>query len=116
MYDHAITKFSRMVRFTSYGASRASGAPLKPISRLRSFNRRLVNNCFIIVLFITFSVSDENKSQAGGVGGVGGKVSPRKSVVQFACQYDVTFRVSNFQNGEQSVHRRDEEIWILSRR
>ena len=30
---------------------------------------------------------------------------PRKSVVQSACQYDVTSRVSDFQNGEQSVHR-----------
>ena len=37
----------------------------------------------------------------------GGKVSPRKSVLQSACQYDVTSRVSDFQNGEQSVHRRD---------
>ena len=37
--------------------------------------------------------------------GGGGEVSPRKSVVQSACQYDVTSRVSNFQNGEQSVHR-----------
>ena len=34
-------------------------------------------------------------------GGGGGEVSPRKSVVQSACQYDVTSRVSNFQNGEQ---------------
>ena len=33
----------------------------------------------------------------------GGGVSPRKSVVQ----HDVTSRVSDFQNGEQSVHRRD---------
>ena len=40
-------------------------------------------------------------------GGGEGEVSPRKSVVQSACQYDVTSRVSNFQNGEQSVHRRD---------
>ena len=40
-------------------------------------------------------------------GGGGGEVSPRKSVVQSACQYDVTSRVSDFQNGEQSVHRRD---------
>ena len=39
--------------------------------------------------------------------GPGGKVSPRKSMVQSACQHDVTSRVSNFQNGEQSVHRRD---------
>ena len=29
-------------------------------------------------------------------------MSPRKSVVQSACQYEVTSRVSNFQNGEQS--------------
>ena len=28
-------------------------------------------------------------------------------MVQSACQYDVTSRVSDFQNGEQSVHRRD---------
>ena len=41
-----------------------------------------------------------------GEGG-GGKVSPRKSVVQSACQYDFSSRVSDFQNGEQSVHRRD---------
>ena len=41
--------------------------------------------------------------------GVGGGVSPKKSVVQSACQYNATSRVSNFQNGEQSarVHRRD---------
>ena len=32
-----------------------------------------------------------------------GGLSPRKSVVQSACQYDVTSHVSNFQNGEQSV-------------
>ena len=31
----------------------------------------------------------------------GGKVSPRKSVVQSACQYDVTSRVSDFQNGDK---------------
>ena len=40
-------------------------------------------------------------------GGGGGEVSPSKSVVQSACQYDVTSPVSDFQNGEQSVHRRD---------
>ena len=28
-------------------------------------------------------------------------MSPGKSVVQSACQYDVTSRVSDFQNGEQ---------------
>ena len=39
--------------------------------------------------------------------GWGGEVSPRKSLVQSACQYEVTSRVNNFQNGEQSVHRRD---------
>ena len=42
-------------------------------------------------------------TQEGG----GGEVSPRKSVVESACQYDVTSLVSDFQNGEQSVHRRD---------
>ena len=31
----------------------------------------------------------------------GGEVSPRKSVVQSACQYDVKSRVSDFQNGEK---------------
>ena len=30
-----------------------------------------------------------------------GEVSPRKSVVQSACQYDVTSRVSDFQNGNK---------------
>ena len=45
--------------------------------------------------------------RGGGRGGGGGQVSPRKSVVQLACKYDVTSRVSDFQNGEQSVHRRD---------
>ena len=39
--------------------------------------------------------------------GGGGKVSQRKSLVQSPCQYDVMSRVSVFQNGEQSVHRRD---------
>ena len=39
-----------------------------------------------------------------------GEVSPRKSVVQSACQYDVTPRVSDFQNGEQSVHRRHRSL------
>ena len=32
---------------------------------------------------------------------MGGKVSPRKSVVQSACQYDVTSRVIDFQNNEK---------------
>ena len=40
-------------------------------------------------------------------GGGKGEVSSRKSVVQSACQYDVTTRVSNFQNGEQSIDRRN---------
>ena len=35
----------------------------------------------------------------GGTGG--GMVSPRKSVVQSACQYEVTSRVSDFQNGDK---------------
>ena len=34
-------------------------------------------------------------------------MSPRKSVVQSACQYDVRSRVSDFQIGEESVYRRD---------
>ena len=37
----------------------------------------------------------------------GGEVSPRKSVAQSACPFDVTSRVSDFGNGEQSVYRRD---------
>ena len=40
-------------------------------------------------------------------GGGGVEVSLRKSVVQSACQYDVMSRLSDFQNGEQSVYRRD---------
>ena len=36
-----------------------------------------------------------------------GKVSPRKSVGESACEYDVTSRASDFQNGEQSVHQTD---------
>ena len=39
--------------------------------------------------------------------GGGGGVSEEIVQVQFACQYDVTSRVGDFQNGEQSVHRRD---------
>ena len=39
-----------------------------------------------------------------GHSGDRGKVSPRKSVAQPVCQYDVTFGVSDFENGEQSVH------------
>ena len=46
-------------------------------------------------------------SRATKMLGPGGKVSPRKSVVHSACQYDVTSRVGDFQNGKQSVHRRD---------
>ena len=42
-----------------------------------------------------------NECSTQGGGGGGKEVSPRKSVVQSACQYDVTSRVSNFQNGEQ---------------
>ena len=47
------------------------------------------------------ATSDPNREGGGGEG------SPRKTVVQSACQYDVTSLVSDFQNGEQSVHRRD---------
>ena len=43
--------------------------------------------------------------------GKGVMVSPRKSVVQSPCQYDVTSRVGDFQNGEQSVHRRYQ--WLI---
>ena len=46
-------------------------------------------------------------------GGVGGMVSPRESVVQSAYQYDVTSRVGDFQNGEQSVHHCNEFLSIV---
>ena len=40
--------------------------------------------------------------QGAGGGGVGwGEVSPTKSVVQSACQCDVTSRVSNFQKASK---------------
>ena len=48
-----------------------------------------------------------HRSGGGGEGGKGAMASPRKSVVQSACHYDVKSRVGDFQNGEQSVHRRD---------
>ena len=53
--------------------------------------------------FATFILSQILKTGPGG----GGEVSPRKTMVQSACQYDVTSRVIDFQNGEQSVHRGD---------
>ena len=43
----------------------------------------------------------QSLTSPGGGGGVS------KEICQSACQYDVTSRVSNFENGEQSVHRRD---------
>ena len=61
-------------------------------------SKQLTNSSFLSLLF---SLNGDNE------GGLEGKVSPRKSVAQSACQYDVTSRVSNFQNGEQSVHWRD---------
>ena len=45
-----------------------------------------------------------------------GRGSLRNSVVQSACQYDVMFRVGDFQNGEQSIHRRDKKISNSSRK
>ena len=54
-----------------------------------------------------FTAGQKNCGKSDLGGGGEGKVSPRKSVVQSACQYDVTSGVSDFQNGEQSVHRRD---------
>ena len=56
---------------------------------------------FLLIINDLFRVSNILNSLRGG------EVSPRKSVVQSACQYDVTSHVSNFQNGEQSVHWRD---------
>ena len=50
--------------------------------------KHLTNSSFLSLLF---SLNGDNE------GGLGGKVSPRKSVAQSACQYDVTSRVSNFQ-------------------
>ena len=49
-------------------------------------------------------------------GGGGGEVSPRKPGVQSARHHDVTSSVSDFQNGKQSVHRRDIKISVLSRK
>ena len=50
------------------------------------------------------TIPEKHVEQLGGKGGGGG---PSQSVVQSACQYDVTSRVGDFRNGEQSVHRRD---------
>ena len=41
-------------------------------------------------------------------------MSLRKSVVQSACQYDVTSRVSDFQNGEQSVEETDKKFNFIT--
>ena len=62
----------------------------------------------ILLLFLETQVNFKMQYllKPGGKGG--GKMSPKKSVVQSACQYDVTSHVSDFQNGEQSVHRRDD--------
>lgn len=45
-----------------------------------------------------------------------GKVSPRKSVGQSACQYDVSSRASDFQNGEQKVfiERTDKNFELIT--
>ena len=61
---------------------------------------------YFICMAMINSISTYNRNCAepgggGGGGGQRGKVSPRKSVVQSVCQYDVTSRVSNFHNGEQ---------------
>ena len=81
-----------------------------PVSRGGRLDLPLVCLCFcfgfdILNCFSDFEERQKNifPPQEGG----GGEVSPRKSVVQSSCQYDVTSRVSNLQNGEQSVHRRD---------
>ena len=46
----------------------------------------------------------------------GGKVSPRKSVVQSDCQYDVTSLVSDFQRRAKCSSKRRIKISILSRK
>ena len=60
---------------------------------------------YFICMAMINSISTYNRNCAepggGGGGGERGKVSPRKSVGQSVCQYDVTSRVSNFHNGEQ---------------
>ena len=53
------------------------------------------------------TVRKQQRHNQWGWGGGGKEVSPKKSVLQSACQYDVTTRVSDFQNGEQNVHQRD---------
>ena len=50
-------------------------------------------------------IEENDNKREGGSGGE--KVSPRKSEVQSACQYDVTSRVSDFQTAEQSFQRKD---------
>ena len=62
------------------------------------YNEDFVESRFVISRLTVFHTGRE---------GGGGEVSPRKSVVQSPCQFDVTSRVSDFQNGEQSVHLRD---------
>ena len=83
-----------------------------PVSRGGRLDLPLVRLCFcpgfdILNCFCDFEERHKNINPLRGGEGGGGKVSQRKSVVQSACQYDVTSRVSNFQNGEQSVHPRD---------
>ena len=56
---------------------------------------------YFICMAMINSISTYNRNCAEPGGGERGKMSPRKSVVQSVCQYDVTSRVSNFQNGEQ---------------
>ena len=51
------------------------------------------------------TVRKQQRHNQWGWGG-GEEVSQRKSVLQSSCQYDVTTRVSDFQNGEQNVHQR----------
>ena len=41
-------------------------------------------------------------------------MSPRKSVTQSSYQYDVTSRVSDLQNGEQSIRRRGKNFEYLT--
>ena len=44
----------------------------------------------------------------------GGEVSPRKLVIQSAYQYDITSRVSDFQNGEQSCLLKTQGLHLSS--
>ena len=66
----------------------------------------LLQHLIFFVYWLVLEQKGTGRAAESGVGG-GGKVCLRKSVVQSACQYDVTSRVSDFQNGEHSLRTAD---------